>query len=135
MFVLQKYIEKPLLIGQRKFDIRLWVMITADHKCYYFKEGYIRMSGQLYDITQHDNLFVHLTNNAIQKHGSNYGQFEEGNILSFAEGSVSRPLIAFYWVTFVQEFLKKHDGIEYDFHKMLREDLLPIIEATMMSVR
>ena len=86
VFVLQKYIEKPLLISQRKFDIRLWVMITPEHKCYYFKEGYIRMSGQAYDITQTDNLFVHLTNNAIQKHGQNYGQYEEGNILSFMEG-------------------------------------------------
>ena len=65
VFVLQKYIEKPLLISQRKFDIRLWVMITPEHKCYYFKEGYIRMSGQTYDISQTDNLFVHLTNNAI----------------------------------------------------------------------
>ena len=65
-------------------------MITPEHKCYYFKEGYIRMSGQAYDITQTDNLFVHLTNNAIQKHGQNYGQYEEGNILSFSEGKVSR---------------------------------------------
>lgn len=50
VFVLQKYIEKPLLICKRKFDIRLWVLITPEHKCYYFKEGYIRMSGQLYDL-------------------------------------------------------------------------------------
>ena len=95
VFVLQKYIEKPLLISQRKFDIRLWVMITPEHKCYYFKEGYIRMSGQAYDITQTDNLFVHLTNNAIQKHGQNYGQFEEGNILSFSEGQVSDVIFIF----------------------------------------
>ena len=65
VFVLQKYIEKPLLISQRKFDIRLWVLVTPEHKCYYFKEGYIRMSGQPYDMNQQDNLFVHLTNNAI----------------------------------------------------------------------
>ena len=45
------------------------------------------MSGQAYDLNQVDNVFVHLTNNAIQKHGANYGQFEEGNILSFKEGS------------------------------------------------
>jgi len=78
------------------------------------------MSGQQYDITQQDNLFVHLTNNAIQKHGTNYGQYEEGNILSFTEGA---------------ELLKKTDGIEFDFYKFLREEMVPIIEATMMSVR
>ena len=95
-------------------------MITPEHKCYYFKEGYIRMSGQEYDISQVDNVFVHLTNNAIQKHGKNYGQFEEGNILSFKEGS---------------DFLKSQDGLDVDFYKMYREEMLPIIETTLMSVR
>ena len=31
------------------------------------------MSGQAYDLNQVDNLLVHLTNNAIQKHSQNYG--------------------------------------------------------------
>ena len=30
-----------------------------------------------------EDLFVHLTNNAIQKWDANYGAFEEGNILSY----------------------------------------------------
>jgi len=55
------------LIKKRKFDIRLWVLVTHDMKCYQFKEGYLRMSGREYTLNpnQQDNPFVHLTNNAI----------------------------------------------------------------------
>ena len=83
IFVVQKYIEKPLLISERKFDIRLWVLVTHEHRCYYFREGYCRLSGKKFTLEDKENLFVHLTNNAIQKHGDTYGAFAEGNILSF----------------------------------------------------
>ena len=29
-----------------------------------------------------DQVYVHLTNNAVQKYSKNYGQHEEGNIVS-----------------------------------------------------
>ena len=66
-FVIQKYLERPLLIKRRKFDIRLWVLIAHDHKCYLFKEGYIRTLSQEYEITPEslDKPFIHLTNNAV----------------------------------------------------------------------
>jgi len=65
--VIQKYLEKPLLIKKRKFDIRLWVLVTHDYKCYLFKEGYVRLCSREYnlDSADTDNPFVHLTNNAI----------------------------------------------------------------------
>lgn len=71
--------------------MRLWVLVTHDHRCYLFKEGYIRMSSQKYSLqrTQQEDLFIHLTNNAIQKWDSNYGVFEEGNILGYSQASVS----------------------------------------------
>ena len=55
------------MIKKRKFDIRLWVLVTQDLKCFLFKEGYIRMSSREYtlDEEQQSNPFVHLTNNAI----------------------------------------------------------------------
>lgn len=36
-FIIQKYIERPLLIHKRKFDIRQWVFINYDYNAYFFK--------------------------------------------------------------------------------------------------
>lgn len=65
VIVIQKYIELPMLIDSRKFDMRLWVLVSHDHKCYLFREGYIRMSGYEYTLDEQSNLAIHLTNNAI----------------------------------------------------------------------
>lgn len=64
---MQKYLERPLLLRNRKFDIRLWVLITQDAKAYLFKEGYIRTSSYEYDASPAsvDKPFIHLTNNAV----------------------------------------------------------------------
>ena len=44
-FIIQKYIERPYLINNRKFDIRVWVLINQDMEVYFFKEGYLRTSA------------------------------------------------------------------------------------------
>jgi len=63
----------------------VWVLLDQDHNLYFFKEGYLRTSSTEFeiDLENIDNAFVHLTNNAVQKHAENYGDFEDGNMLSF----------------------------------------------------
>ncbi|EGR31453.1 tubulin-tyrosine ligase family protein, putative [Ichthyophthirius multifiliis] len=92
-FIIQKYIEQPLLINERKFDLRIWVMLTDIRKkedrnnfqLYIFKEGYIRTSSEKFDISSEklNDLIIHLTNNAIQKTDQRYQKFEQGNQLSY----------------------------------------------------
>ena len=36
-FVIQKYIEQPLLVNQRKFDIRVYAMVTHEMQLLFFK--------------------------------------------------------------------------------------------------
>lgn len=64
VYVVQKYIEKPLLIQGRKFDIRLWVLVTHDLRAYFFREGYLRLSSYAFSLQQTSQA-IHLTNNAI----------------------------------------------------------------------
>lgn len=77
--------EKPLLIFNRKFDIRIWALINNLSKkmqFYVFREGYLRLSSLEYNIENKNdikNKFIHLTNNAIQKYSEDYGKFESGN--------------------------------------------------------
>ena len=85
MYVIQKYIEKPLLIHNRKFDIRVWVLVTQTENCYFFQQGYLRTSSEKFSLDNLNSSFIHLTNNAIQKEGSEYGKFEAGNQMSFKQ--------------------------------------------------
>jgi len=86
-FVIQKYLEKPMLIDDRKFDIRVWVMLDHEMNLYCFKEKYIRLSSEPFSIDEKkvDDKYIHLTNNAVQKYGKNYGKHENGNIISFQD--------------------------------------------------
>lgn len=47
--------ESPLLLLERKFDIRIWVLMTnlnsENIDGYIFKEGYIRTSSQKFEIS------------------------------------------------------------------------------------
>ena len=50
----------------------------------------MRTSSDDYDLGQDnlDKIYVHLTNNAVQKFSENYGKFEDGNQISLQELSV-----------------------------------------------
>jgi len=73
------------LIDDRKFDIRLWVLVNccdlSNQKCYLFEEGYIRMSSQKFTLSQEsiEQPLIHLTNNAVQQYDKDYGKLEDGN--------------------------------------------------------
>ena len=87
-YIIQKYIENPLLVNKRKFDIRVFGLITSINgyiKGYFYEVGYIRTSSKEFTLKNLNNKFIHLTNDAIQQQMEDYGKYEPGNKLSFSE--------------------------------------------------
>ncbi|XP_070075387.1 polyglutamylase complex subunit TTLL1 isoform X1 [Drosophila takahashii] len=78
--VISKYIDNPLLIGGKKFDLRLFVLVTTFNplKAYLYKEGFCRFCTEKYDHTEIDNVFMHLTNVSIQKTNQEYNSIHGG---------------------------------------------------------
>lgn len=69
-FVVQKYIEHPLVIEGKKFDIRQWVLIQDYNppKIWFYNECYLRFCADDYSLDNIYNRFIHLTNNSVQKY-------------------------------------------------------------------
>ena len=120
-FIIQKYIERPFLIHGRKFDIRVWVLVSHTGKCYFFKEGYLRTSAAPFclDASTPDDPSVHLTNNAVQKHAEGYGRFEEANQLSFGQ---------------FQDYLSD-SGSQFDFFRDCLPQMKAVARHTLLAAR
>ena len=77
-YVAQKYIHNPFLIGGRKFDMRLYVLVLSFSPLvtYVYREGFARFSSKRYESkiksNSTENYLVHLTNHSVQKKRDSY---------------------------------------------------------------
>ena len=70
--VVQKYIERPLLIGGLKFDIRVWALVTswAPLTLWLYDECLLRFCSDGYSLDDLSNRFAHITNRTVQRQHS-----------------------------------------------------------------
>ena len=100
--IITKYISNPFLINGKKFDIRLYVLITSFNplKIYLNKEGLIRIASEQFSLSlsQLNNPFIHLTNLAINEKNKN---FIKNDLNSFEANDWSFSLF--------KQYLKNHN--------------------------
>lgn len=75
-YVISRYIDNPLLVGGKKFDLRIYVLVTSYRplKVWLSAKGFGRFCTEKYsqEISDLDNMIAHLTNVAIQKYADDY---------------------------------------------------------------
>ncbi|KAM3959296.1 LOW QUALITY PROTEIN: tubulin tyrosine ligase-like 5 [Aphomia sociella] len=81
--VVAKYIDKPLLIGGHKCDLRLYVCVTSIDPLliYLYEEGLVRFATVKYDKTNKNlwNPCMHLCNYSINKYHTDYIKCDDPN--------------------------------------------------------
>lgn len=66
--VAQRYVERPLLVGGHKSDLRVWVLVTscAPLVVWGFSGAYARFAGGRYSLADLRDRRAHLTNRSVQ---------------------------------------------------------------------
>ncbi|KAL0821053.1 hypothetical protein ABMA28_005687 [Loxostege sticticalis] len=75
--ICQVYISKPYLVDGYKFDIRVYTLITSCDplRIFVYNEGLVRFATSRYadpNVNNTTNVFMHLTNYALNKHSRTY---------------------------------------------------------------
>lgn len=75
--ICQVYLSKPYLVDGYKFDIRVYTLITSCDplRIFVYNEGLVRFATSRYadpNVNNTTNVFMHLTNYALNKHSRTY---------------------------------------------------------------
>lgn len=121
-WVIQKYIEHPLLFKGRKLDIRQWVMVTDWNPLmvWFYQECYIRLSTNEYDLSDISNKFSHLTNNSINKYAKDFEK---------EAGFLSQDDFAEYLKTL------NYEGYTDPFYEKIQPRMKEIVKYSLMCVQ
>ena len=82
-FLITKYITNPHLINGKKYDLRIYVLVTGVKplRIYLNKEGLVRIATEKFNLNRNNfnNNFVHLTNTGINKKNKEYVYAQDYN--------------------------------------------------------
>merc|ERR1719221_1246379 len=146
-YVVQRYVSDPLLIGGKKFDLRLYVLVTsyAPLVVYMYRSGFARFSHARFSMNSANlsDAMIHLTNVAVQKHNEHYdekrgGKWDLHNLKTYLMTKEEDPAkvselfyaiqdVVLFSLLAVQKIMiqDKHCFELYGYDIMISEDLKP----------
>jgi tubulin polyglutamylase TTLL9 len=78
LYVAQRYVMNPLLIGGKKFDLRIYALVSnySPLTVYLYRTGFARFTHHKFSTNLEDvgNNYIHLTNVAVQKNSDHYDE-------------------------------------------------------------
>jgi len=87
--VIQEYLVNPMLIEDRKFAVRVYVLVarTNPYLCFHYNFGYVKRCSDLYDENKFNNSdrFRHLTNQEFQKTKQDFMSTTAADLLSLEQ--------------------------------------------------
>jgi len=111
--IVTRYIADPLLINDRKFDLRFHVLVTGHDplKIYLHTNGWAKLSTEKYDLDLDslDNIYKHVTNMGLNLKNKQSNMTAKDIVLSFA---------------YVKDYLKKKYNMNYSEFEEEVKDLI-----------
>jgi hypothetical protein len=84
--VIQEYMVNPMLLENRKFAVRVYMLIARvkPYLCFHYNFGYIKRCGEYYDENkfEKEDLFRHITNQEFQKKQDYFTTTEAAELMS-----------------------------------------------------
>mmetsp|Transcript_44310 Transcript_44310/g.82406 ORF Transcript_44310/g.82406 Transcript_44310/m.82406 type:complete len:534 (-) Transcript_44310:159-1760(-) len=87
--VMQEYMVNPMLLENRKFAVRVYLLIARvkPYLCFHYNFGYIKRCGEFYDENkyQKEDLFRHITNQEFQKKQDDFTGTQAAELMSIED--------------------------------------------------
>ena len=73
-YLISRYIDKPHLINNKKYDLRIYVLVISFSplRIYLYNNGLVRFATEDYKKGDYENVYIHLTNYSINKNNLKY---------------------------------------------------------------
>jgi len=123
--VVQRYIRKPYLIDSLKFDLRIYALVYGCDplRIFLYKEGLARLATEEYvkpNRININNLYMHLTNYAINKTSKNFIQNKDASDSNIGH----KRSLAFIW-----KYIDTHGGNSRSIRRKIKRAIVKTLCA------